>query len=108
MRNIGIEVNEPKEECTDSKCPFHGELGVKSPIIQGKVTSVAMKGTVTVVREYLKKNEKYERYEKRRKRYHAHLPGCIHVKLGDTVKIAYARPLAKSVSFVVVEKEGEE
>ncbi|MCL4334204.1 MAG: 30S ribosomal protein S17 [Candidatus Thermoplasmatota archaeon] len=106
MRNIGIEVNEPKEVCTDSKCPFHGELGVKSPIIQGKVTSVAMKGTVTVVREYLKKNPKYERYEKRRKRYHAHLPGCIHVKLGDVVKIAYARPLAKSVSFVVIEKEG--
>lgn len=108
MRNIGIEVKEPKEECSDPKCPFHGKLGVKSPVIQGMIASTSMKGTVTVLKDYFKKNEKYERYEKRTKRYHAHLPGCIRVKVGDTVKIAYARPLAKSVSFVVIEREGDE
>lgn len=107
MRNIGIEVKEPEKECDDTKCPFHGEMKVKSPVLEGTVTSVAMKGTVTVLREYFKKNVKYERYERRRKKYHAHLPGCIHVKLGDKVKIAYARPLAKSVSFVVIEREGD-
>lgn len=105
MRNIGIDVKEPEEECDDFKCPFHGEMKVKSPILEGVITSVSMKGTVTILREYHKKNVKYERYEKRRKKYHAHLPGCIHVRPGDKVKIAYVRPLAKSVSFVVIEKE---
>lgn len=108
MRNIGIDVKEPVEECKDPKCPFHGEITVKSPVIEGEVISISMKGTITVLREYLRKNRKYERYEKRKKKYHAHLPGCIHVDLGDRVKIAYSRPLAKSVSFVVVEKEGEQ
>jgi small subunit ribosomal protein S17 len=108
MRNIGIDVREPKEECNDSNCPFHGNNTVKSPVIEGEVISTSMKGTVTVLREYMRKTTKYERYEKRKKRYHAHLPGCIHVKVGDTVKIAYSRPIAKSVSFIVVEKEGTE
>ncbi|MGC8644753.1 MAG: 30S ribosomal protein S17 [Thermoplasmata archaeon] len=104
MRNIGIEVKEPEEQCTDKKCPFHGEINVKSPIIEGKVVSVSMRNTVTILRQYLRKNEKYERYEKRRRKYHAHLPPCIHVAVGDSVRIAYAKPLAKSVSFVVIEK----
>jgi small subunit ribosomal protein S17 len=104
MRNIGIEVKEPEEECNDRKCPFHGEINVKSPVIEGKVASVSMRNTVTIIREYLRMNRKYERYEKRRSKYHAHLPPCIHVSVGDTVRIAYARPLAKSVSFVVIEK----
>lgn len=108
MRNIGIEVKEPGEECKDRNCPFHGELGVKSPVIEGTISSVSMKGTVTILKEDYRKNKKYERYEKRRKKYHAHLPGCIHVKLGEVVKIAYARPLSKSVSFVVIERKGEE
>jgi small subunit ribosomal protein S17 len=107
MRNIGIDVKEPEEECNDMKCPFHGEMKVKSPVLEGTVSSVGMKGTVTILREYLIKNRKYERYERRKKKYHAHLPGCIHVKPGDRVKIAYSRPVAKSVSFVVIEKEGE-
>ncbi|MEM0140764.1 MAG: 30S ribosomal protein S17 [Thermoplasmatales archaeon] len=104
MRNIGIEVKEPEEECTDRNCPFHGEINVKSPIIEGEVVSISMRNTVTILRQYLRKNEKYERYEKRRRKYHAHLPACIHVSIGDIVKIAYARPIAKSISFVVVEK----
>ncbi len=108
MRNIGIDVKTPEEVCQDKKCPFHGELNVKSPIIEGTVVAMGMKGTVTVKREYIRKIPKYERYEKRSRKYHAHLPSCIHLQIGDKVKIAYARPIAKSVSFVVIEKVGSE
>jgi len=108
MKNIGIDVKAPEEVCHDKKCPFHGELNVKSPIIEGEVIAVNMKGTVTVKREYVRKIPKYERYEKRFRKYHAHVPGCIHVKVGDKVRIAYSRPLAKSVSFVVIERVGSE
>ena len=48
--------------------------------------------------------EKYERLEKRRNSYAAHNPPCIDAQEGDMVKIMECRPLAKSKSFVVVQK----
>jgi len=35
----------------------------------------------------------------------AHNPPCIGAKTGDKVKIAECRPISKTKSFVVVEKE---
>ncbi len=35
---------------------------------------------------------------------HAHNPPCIDAKVGDRVRIGECRPLAKTVSFVVIEK----
>lgn len=60
--------------------------------------------TVVVLRSYLKKIRKYERYEKRTSKIHAHNPPCINAQAGDTVKIMECRPLSKTKSFVVVEK----
>jgi small subunit ribosomal protein S17 len=62
-----------------------------------------MMGTVVVERNYLHFVRKYNRYEKRSSRIHAHNPPCIQAKTGDTVKIAECRPLSKTTSFVVVE-----
>ncbi|RJS74232.1 30S ribosomal protein S17 [Methanophagales archaeon] len=104
MREIGIDVRLPAKECEDENCPFHGKLPVRGQIIEGVVVSDKAPKTVVVLRSYLKKIRKYERYEKRRSKIHAHNPPCIDAKVGDVVRIAECRPLSKTKSFVVVEK----
>ncbi len=104
MRDIGLNVKVPEKECDDVNCPFHGSLPVRGQILEGKVVSDKAPKTVVVLRSYLKEIAKYERYEKRRSRIHAHNPPCINAKVGDIVKIAECRPLSKTKSFVVVEK----
>ena len=53
--------------------------------------------------------KKYERYEKRTRRYAAHLPSCIgEVASGDNVRIMECRPLSKTVKFCVIEKGADE
>ncbi|MEM2217396.1 MAG: 30S ribosomal protein S17, partial [Thermofilaceae archaeon] len=42
--------------------------------------------------------------EKRRKMKHVRVPPCIDIKPGDRVVIGETRPLAKSISFVVLSK----
>ena len=108
MRDIGVDVKPPEKECDDPYCPFHGHLKVRGQIIEGVVISDKMNRTVTVKREYLYYLKKYERYEKRTSRIHAHNPPCIDAKVGDRVKIMECRPLSKTVSFVVIEKVGGE
>ncbi len=102
--NIGIDVRAPEETCSDRNCPFHGELPVRGQVIEGTVSSAAMPMTATVVRSFMRNVPKYERRESRTSKYHAHVPGCIKVETGDIVKIAECRKLAKTVSYVVVEK----
>jgi len=103
-RDIGIDVKEPDRECDDVNCPFHGKLPVRGQIIEGVVVSDKAEKTVVVQRVYMKKIRKYERYEKRRSKIHAHNPPCIAARAGDVVKIMECRPLSKTKSFVVVEK----
>jgi small subunit ribosomal protein S17 len=104
MRDIGIDVRAPEKACEDPNCPFHGSLPVRGQIIEGEVVSDRAPKTVVVLRSYLKKIAKYERYEKRRSKIHAHNPPCINARVGDKVKIAECRPLSKTKSFVVIEK----
>ena len=103
-KNIGLEVTPPANECEDKKCPFHGELKVRGQVITGTVESAAMIRSATIVREYKRYVKKYERKETRFSKYHAHVPDCIKLQPGDIVKIAECRNLAKTISFVVVEK----
>lgn len=109
-RDIGIDVAMPEKACDDEKCPFHGHLKVRGRIFEGIVISAKRKSTVTVKRDYLKYLKKYERYEKRSSKLHAHNPSCINAKEGDLVRIAETRPISKTKNFVVVEviKRGEE
>ena len=104
MRDIGINVRKPEKECEDGDCPFHGTLPVRGQILEGEVVSDRAPKTVVVQRIHLKKIPKYERFEKRKSKIHAHNPTCINAKVGDVVKIAECRPLSKTKSFVVIEK----
>lgn len=104
-RNIGIDVVPPTQECNDPNCPFHGSLSVRGQTIDGVVATVKMNKTVVVERSSLRYVKKYERYEKTTNRYSAHASPCLELKAGDRVRIAECRPLAKTVSFVVIEKK---
>ncbi|MGA8663468.1 MAG: 30S ribosomal protein S17 [Thermoplasmata archaeon] len=106
-RDIGLDVRAPKTRCDDRHCPFHGRLPVRGQVIEGTVVSVGMQRTAVVERTLLHFVPKYERYEKRRRRYLAHAPPCLHVPVGHRVRIAETRPLSKLVSFCIVEDLGE-
>ena len=101
---IGIDVEKPKESCTDPNCPFHGHLKVRGIILTGKVASSTSQKSAVITRERLHYIPKYERYEKRTGRYQAHVPPCIPVAKGDTVVIMECRPISKTKHFVVVAK----
>lgn len=108
VRNIGIPgVVAPETECDDPHCPFHAHVKTRGRILLGKVVSTKMRGTITIQRDYAFFVKKYQRYERRNSKIAAHLPGCIEVEVGDTVRIAETRKLSKTVSFVVVEKLSE-
>ncbi len=101
--DIGLDVQPPTKECKDPKCPFHGVLPVRGLALKGVVVSDKMDKTVVVQRTFEKKIAKYERYEKRKTKVHAHNPPCIGAKEGDNVTVAECRPLSKTKSYVVVE-----
>lgn len=105
VNNIGITypgLRPPEKVCNDATCPWHGHIKVRGMLLVGKVAKARMKSTVTVEREYLVWIGKYRRYERRRSKIHAHVPPCISVNEGDIVLIGETRPIAKSVSFVVL------
>ena len=106
-RDIGLDVRAPKEACDDRHCPFHGHLSVRGQVIEGTIVSTAMQRTAVIERTILHYVPKYERYEKRRRRYLAHAPPCLHIPLGHRVKIAETRPLSKTVCFCIVQDLGE-
>ncbi|MCS7131604.1 MAG: 30S ribosomal protein S17 [Hadesarchaea archaeon] len=103
---VGLGIKPPKERCSDKNCPFHGSLSVRGRVFEGIVTSDKMSRTVTVELEHVRKIQKYERYERRTSKLHAHNPPCINARAGDKVKIMECRRLSKTKSFVVVEKLG--
>ena len=106
MRDIGVDVNKPEGEWDGSKnCPFYGTLRLRGQIISGVVSSGGMQDTVVVERQTTRYMKKFERYQKRTRRYSAHLPSCIgELKPGDNVRIMECRPLSKTVKFCVIEK----
>jgi small subunit ribosomal protein S17 len=106
-RDIGLDVRAPKAWCEDAHCPFHGRLSLRGQVIEGTVVSTSMQQSAVVERTLLHFVPKFERYEKRRRRYLAHAPPCLNVPVGHRVRIAETRPLSKLVSFCIVEDLGE-
>ena len=106
-RDIGLDVRAPRARCDDRHCPFHGRLPVRGQVLEGTVVSTGMQRTAVVERTLLHYVPKFERYEKRRRRYLAHAPPCLNVPVGHRVRIAETRPLSKLVSFCIVADLGE-
>jgi len=101
--NIGLKVKEPKRECADKNCPFHGNLSIRGKLFDGKVTGSKAKKTITLQKESAIYYTKFKRYARGKSTIHAHVPDCIDVESGDDVLTAECRPISKSVSYVVVE-----
>jgi small subunit ribosomal protein S17 len=101
--NIGLKVKEPKRECADKNCPFHGNLSIRGKLFDGKVTGSKAKKTITLQKESAVYFSKFKRYARGKSTIHAHVPDCIDVESGDDVLTAECRPISKSVSYVVVE-----
>lgn len=106
MRDIGIQIEPPDEECNDENCPFHGSLPVRGRVLEGIVVSAKMRKSAIVKREYYKYVRKYERYEKRSSKIPAHNPPCINAREGDRVLIMETRPISKTKHFVIIKKLG--
>ncbi|MCS7112264.1 MAG: 30S ribosomal protein S17 [Ignisphaera sp.] len=104
-RNVGIVypgLKPPERSCSDKKCPWHGNVSVRGVLFTCRVVKAKMHNTLVVEREHLVWVRKFKRYERKRSRLHVHNPPCINAKEGDTVLIGETRPLAKSVSFVIL------
>lgn len=104
MKNV-LGMKAPENPCSDPRCPFHGSLSVRGRVLEGTVVSDKRSKTVTVEIPRVHRVEKYERFEKRTSRIHAHNPPCINAKVGERVKIAECRRLSKTKAFVVIGKE---
>jgi len=102
-QNIGLDVKVPSKECNDIHCPFHGRLAIRGKLFEGKVTGNKAKQTITLQKEAHVYFSKYKRYARSTNTIHAHVPKCMDVSMGDNVLTAECRPIAKSVSYVVVE-----
>ncbi|MHA1686354.1 MAG: 30S ribosomal protein S17 [Candidatus Heimdallarchaeaceae archaeon] len=108
VRNIGLPgVEPPPTTCDDPHCPFHGKIPVRGRIFTGRVVSDKMRRTVVIRRDFLRYVKKYKRYERQHGKISAHNPPCLNAKEGDLVLAAECRPLAKTVSFVVIQKLSE-
>jgi small subunit ribosomal protein S17 len=102
-----IGLAEKTTACNDPRCPSHGPLKTRGIMLEGRVVSRRAKKTAVVEIPYVRKLSKYERSEKRRSKIHAHVPDCMEVAEGDTVRVEECRRLSRTKSFVVTQKVGE-
>lgn len=92
-----------KAGCTDRNCHVHGALKTRGQVFEGVVVSDKMQKTVSVQWSRQIRVPKYERFLLKKSKIKAHCPPCIIAKMGDRVRIAECRPIAKTVNFVVIE-----
>ena len=101
--DIGVPFIAPQATCDDKHCPFHAGLKLRGRSFEGKVIRNVIHKTTIIEfprRFYL---PKYERFEKRRTRIKAHVPPCLPIVKGDTIKIMESRPISKTKNFVAFE-----
>ena len=73
----------------------------------GTVASTKMSRTAVVVLERKIYMPKYERYQKRRTRIHAHIPLGMEVGEGDTVTVQETRPISKTKHFIIIKNHND-
>lgn len=79
-------------------------LSLRGRTFVGTVTSAKAQKTATVEWERRYYISKYQRYEKRKTKVHAHNPENIDAREGDLVRIKETRPISKTKSFIIIEK----
>jgi small subunit ribosomal protein S17 len=110
MKKEILGVQAPNKECTDGKCPFHGEINVKQELFTGRVVKKDINRSATIEWNRSIHIKKYERYEKKRSTMRVHNPACIDAEVGQDVVVARTRPISKTKNHVilgVLEKEQE-
>lgn len=80
-------------------------VSIRGNLFEGIIVSTKTPKTVTIKREIVQYNPKYERYQKKTSKIKAHLPEHISVKEGDVVIIGETRKLSKTKSFIVIKKK---
>lgn len=101
-KRIIFGIEPPEKVCNDDCCPFHGNISVRGRLDEGVVLKLKANKTAVVQKDYLVFIRKYQRYERRRSKYHVHVPECMDVKENDKVIFGETRPIAKTVSSVIL------
>jgi len=103
MKTEILGIKAPHKECTDKKCPFHGEITVKKELFSGKIIKKDINHSATI--EWFRPNyiPKYERYELKRSRLRVHNPACLNAEIGQEVLVAKTRPLSKTKTHVIIQ-----
>ena len=104
-RNIGLKIKhlQKNHEKEIRKIHLTEHFSIRGKLFEGKVVKSKGKNTVVLQKEAPVYFSKFKRYGRSTSRIHAHVPSNLQVNEGDTVIAAECRPIAKSVSFVVVE-----
>jgi small subunit ribosomal protein S17 len=105
MKKQLLGIKAPKKDCTDKKCPFHGEINVKNEIFRGTVVKKDINRSATISWNRTFSVPKYERFEIRRSRLRVHNPPCIDAEIGQEVVVARTRPLSKVKHHVILQAE---
>lgn len=77
----------------------------KEKVLDGKVTSVGMQKTVTVLVEHIFRHPLYRKAVKRHQKFAVHNE-IAGISVGDKVHIKETRPISKRKHFIVVSKVG--
>ena len=77
----------------------------KVKVLNGKVTSVGMQKTVTVVVEHLFRHPLYKKAVVRRQKFAVHNE-IAGISVGDKVQIRETKPISRRKHFIVVSKAG--
>ena len=72
-------------------------------ILKGMVVKTAMVDTITVAVTRLVKHPKYQKFQKRTKKFLVHSPAHT-AEVGDMVSIQETRPISKNKHFVLLSK----
>src|SRR3989338_3041641 len=103
MKQQVLGVTAPSKDCTDQKCPFHGEINVKPEFFRGKVVKKDISRSATIEWQRPFFVPKYERFEVRRSRMRTHNPACLNAEIGQEVLVAKTRPLSKTKHHVIIQ-----
>ncbi len=95
-----------KERLVSPEALAKENISTRGATFQGVVVSTKAAKMAVVERQFTTKVRKYERFEKRNTKIHAHVVDGFPVKDGDIVEVAECRKISKTKSHVVTKVIG--